>query len=324
MTGCGTSEHAALAVAAQLDEALRAVDEPGGWPEPRQAFEAALDPRPGGVLIGVSHEGATVPTVAALQAAGGLGAVTAAITANAGERHRPGGRPRAHDAADRPLVVPHGRLRLARSWPARRSPPRLADRDLPVAAVEAHMAASASRAPAGRGGRRRAARRGAAARGRRRRGRHPRPRARAEGRGGAAPAGRLPRPRDPAARPLPGHRRAHRPRARHRPPPRPRGARAARGRPAARRPAPRHPHGGDRHAGRERRAGPPSSRAPAASSCRTTASSRRRSSRCCPRRSRCSTSRSASCTRRGTNPDLIRREQDAYREAAALSRPEGG
>lgn len=26
----------------------------------------------------------------------------------------------------------------------------------------------------------------------------------------------------------------------------------------------------------------------------------------------------------GTNPDLIRREQDAYREAAALSRPEGG
>jgi hypothetical protein len=25
-----------------------------------------------------------------------------------------------------------------------------------------------------------------------------------------------------------------------------------------------------------------------------------------------------------TNPDLIRREQDAYREAAALSRPEGG
>src|SRR5262245_55298832 len=83
VTGCGTSEHAALAVAAQLDEALRSVGEPAGWPEPRQAFEAALDPRPGGVLIGVSHEGATVPTVAALQAASGLGAATAAITAKA-------------------------------------------------------------------------------------------------------------------------------------------------------------------------------------------------------------------------------------------------
>ncbi len=50
VTGCGTSEHAALGVAAQLDEALRV----GGrarraGAEARQAFEAALDPRPGGV-----------------------------------------------------------------------------------------------------------------------------------------------------------------------------------------------------------------------------------------------------------------------------------
>lgn len=146
VTGCGTSEHAALAVAAQLDEALRTTGAPGGWPEPRQAFEAALDPRRGGVLVGVSHEGGTVPTVAALQAAGGLGAVTAAITARADGAIA--------QAADHVLVTPL----LDRSWchtvgyvspilAGAAIAAAVADRDVPVAAVRAHMEASAAVRP---------------------------------------------------------------------------------------------------------------------------------------------------------------------------------
>jgi len=57
ITGCGTSEHAAMAGAALL----------GGGA--RDAFEASLEPQHGGVLIGVSHEGETPATVAALEAA---------------------------------------------------------------------------------------------------------------------------------------------------------------------------------------------------------------------------------------------------------------
>jgi fructoselysine-6-P-deglycase FrlB-like protein len=56
-TGCGTSEHAAMAGAALLGA------------RSRDAFEAALDPQDGGVLIGVSHEGGTQATLDALKAA---------------------------------------------------------------------------------------------------------------------------------------------------------------------------------------------------------------------------------------------------------------
>ena len=49
VTGCGTSEHAALAVAELISAALRA-DNAGSRAEARQALDAALDPRPGGVL----------------------------------------------------------------------------------------------------------------------------------------------------------------------------------------------------------------------------------------------------------------------------------
>ena len=83
VTGCGTSEHGALAVSALLAEAL------GGSaarsrPEARQALDAALDPRHGGICIGISHEGTTRATILALEAARGAGAVTASIGAQAG------------------------------------------------------------------------------------------------------------------------------------------------------------------------------------------------------------------------------------------------
>jgi fructoselysine-6-P-deglycase FrlB-like protein len=57
-TGCGTSEHAAMAGAALL---------PGA--RSRDAFEAWLDPQDGGALVAVSHEGETRQTLAALGAA---------------------------------------------------------------------------------------------------------------------------------------------------------------------------------------------------------------------------------------------------------------
>jgi fructoselysine-6-P-deglycase FrlB-like protein len=78
VVGCGTSEHGAMAVAAQL----RAAAPPGrGWLiAARQAFEAALDPWPG-FCLAVSHDGGTPATLAAVRRAGEAGAVTAAITA---------------------------------------------------------------------------------------------------------------------------------------------------------------------------------------------------------------------------------------------------
>src|SRR4051794_1398545 len=55
-TGCGTSEHAAMAGALLLGATSR------------DSFEAALDPRDDGVLIAVSHSGETKATLAALEA----------------------------------------------------------------------------------------------------------------------------------------------------------------------------------------------------------------------------------------------------------------
>ena len=56
VTGCGTSEHAAMAGAALLGA------------RPRDAFEASLDPQAEGVLIAISHEAGTAATLAAMRA----------------------------------------------------------------------------------------------------------------------------------------------------------------------------------------------------------------------------------------------------------------
>ncbi len=86
VTGCGTSEHAALGVVEILAEAVRAAGlkgrsgAPVRLPVGAQAFELALDPPSSGLVIGVSHEGATTATNAALDAARAAGAATAIIT----------------------------------------------------------------------------------------------------------------------------------------------------------------------------------------------------------------------------------------------------
>ena len=85
-TGCGTSEHAAQGVAEILREAVRAarLTGPGGIaarePSAEQALELSLDPPSTGLVIGISHEGGTTATNAALAAARDAGARTALIT----------------------------------------------------------------------------------------------------------------------------------------------------------------------------------------------------------------------------------------------------
>jgi fructoselysine-6-P-deglycase FrlB-like protein len=82
VTGCGTSEHAAMAIAALLDEALDFEGRSG--PRTVQALETLRAPLRDGVLVAVSHEGGTAITNEAISAARGAGATTALITAGSG------------------------------------------------------------------------------------------------------------------------------------------------------------------------------------------------------------------------------------------------
>jgi fructoselysine-6-P-deglycase FrlB-like protein len=88
VTGCGTSEHGAQAVAEVLREAMRSAALPwrlgeAGAPATIQAFEGALDDGlavDGGLVIGVSHEGGTWATNLVLERAKAGGARVALIT----------------------------------------------------------------------------------------------------------------------------------------------------------------------------------------------------------------------------------------------------
>src|SRR3954447_8826247 len=79
-TGCGTSEHGAQAIAETIREAAGA----GGLASPairsEEAFELSLAPPERGLVIGVTHEGGTVATREALRAARDAGRATAVIT----------------------------------------------------------------------------------------------------------------------------------------------------------------------------------------------------------------------------------------------------
>lgn len=81
-TGCGTSEHAAMGIAALLTEGL----ELGGGNAIRSmpALDALRRPLTDGLLIAVSHEGGTHVTNEALRAARAAGAHTALVTVGAG------------------------------------------------------------------------------------------------------------------------------------------------------------------------------------------------------------------------------------------------
>ena len=80
VTGCGTSEHAAMVVAELLTDSFRR-EGLTARAETRQALDAALDPRGGGVLLAISHDGGTRATKLALEAGRENGARAALITA---------------------------------------------------------------------------------------------------------------------------------------------------------------------------------------------------------------------------------------------------
>jgi len=82
ITGCGTSQHAAMAVADLLTEAVS----PAAGHEIRAAEALPLVRRPldAGILIGISHEGGTTATNAALEATRAAGGTTALVTVGAG------------------------------------------------------------------------------------------------------------------------------------------------------------------------------------------------------------------------------------------------
>jgi glutamine---fructose-6-phosphate transaminase (isomerizing) len=86
LVGCGTSEHAAMGGAAMLRAALGAGA--AGAVRARDAFEAAAEPQSGGVVIGISHEAGTAATLDALRAAAAGGA--RALLATARPEHAPG------------------------------------------------------------------------------------------------------------------------------------------------------------------------------------------------------------------------------------------
>jgi glucosamine 6-phosphate synthetase-like amidotransferase/phosphosugar isomerase protein len=78
-TGCGTSEHAALVMAALIDDGLAATGLAAHGMRTIQAFELA-GRDPDGAVIAVSHEGGTHATNAALERAGGRDGATALVT----------------------------------------------------------------------------------------------------------------------------------------------------------------------------------------------------------------------------------------------------
>src|ERR1700750_3465146 len=64
VVGCGSSEHAAMAIAALLAEGLPPRIRATSAVRSRQAFDAALEPGTESFLIAVSHEGETPATLA--------------------------------------------------------------------------------------------------------------------------------------------------------------------------------------------------------------------------------------------------------------------
>jgi fructoselysine-6-P-deglycase FrlB-like protein len=80
VVGCGTSETASMGVADLLTRALNRGSQDSVRITARQALEAALDPWPGGYCLGVSHEGGTRATILAMDAARGKGARIGLLT----------------------------------------------------------------------------------------------------------------------------------------------------------------------------------------------------------------------------------------------------
>lgn len=79
VTGCGTSEHAAMGIVEILRDAFRSIGLAADL-RTDQAFEASLEMQERGLVIGVSHEGGTRMTNAALERARAGGLRTTLVT----------------------------------------------------------------------------------------------------------------------------------------------------------------------------------------------------------------------------------------------------
>ncbi len=119
------------ASARSCDDALRAAGLGGAAVVSEQAFELSLDPPARGLVIGVSHEGGTGATNAALRAARAAGAAHRRPDRQRPLAGRRGRGARGGDRRARPELVPHDRLRLPaagrgrrRRRPLRRGPGR--------------------------------------------------------------------------------------------------------------------------------------------------------------------------------------------------------
>ena len=221
VTGCGTSEHAAMAVAAILRDAWRAAGlrraRAGRGPGVRAGAGSAGGRRSSS---GISHEGGDDGDDRRDGRGAGRGARTALITGSAASPAAAAADVVARDGRDGPQLVPHGGLRVAdrrrgggrrralaggSAAAGRRSGARVAD------GIEAAHAPRPDGSRPRRGHRGDDRRRDAPARRRHRRRPGHRARARAQGRGGVVgPVGGA-RPRDVPPRP-PARRRAPRPR----------------------------------------------------------------------------------------------------------------
>ncbi|WP_186526243.1 SIS domain-containing protein [Leekyejoonella antrihumi] len=84
VTGMGTAGHAARATAQILNDAISESTDTAGIVEFRDASEQSALPRRGGLCLAISHGGMSKSTVAALRAADASGARTAVITASPG------------------------------------------------------------------------------------------------------------------------------------------------------------------------------------------------------------------------------------------------
>lgn len=84
VTGVGTSSHGARAAAMVLNDVVAGSPVAAGPAEFRQSSNQALAPRAGGLCLASSHGGTSRSTVAALRAARAAGARTAVITAAPG------------------------------------------------------------------------------------------------------------------------------------------------------------------------------------------------------------------------------------------------
>jgi fructoselysine-6-P-deglycase FrlB-like protein len=104
VTGCGTSETAAQGIVEILRDAVRSSGLSEALVTAEQAFELALHPPASGLVIGVSHEGGTGATNGALRASRAAGARTAVVTVS--------GRSPAREVAD--IVVETAEL--DQSW----------------------------------------------------------------------------------------------------------------------------------------------------------------------------------------------------------------